>query len=226
MANEVFYDLKGVWSRKGQNVGLCRWFGWYLAMRECLMRWHSLLVCLIFLTVHFGHGSLKAIDLNMKSAKVKPAEANQMMSFRESHAQANKQRSGCKDTLHFCTSILANADFHRMPRMVCVALGPLHRWYSDQVKTNRSCKAAHYYLLAAAADGQMEPLRHIWRSPQGYDALEQMGFLARCGSDKVAGVAEDGPDVMEDDDWAQLLARLLTAFVGCRLRSQLWLEYG
>lgn len=72
----------------------------------------------------------------------------------------------------------------------------------------------------------MEPLIGLWSVLQDPDKLEQMGFATDGKDKKGATLTKGSPEIMEEDDWAAMLAKLIISVVGHRLRSQLWLEFG
>ena len=215
MVEEVGPHLQ--FTRWGSVVDVGKWWD---------SRWHSRLLCMIFIGLHMGwlrRADLSGpIGLRNHSADSLGADAKgPTQRAPNSHQDiVAPLRQTTHNVMHIATIVMSSTRQQIIQRLICVVLGPARQWHGWQTSFLRSQSACREFYVAMAGGSWMQHLNHTWallsQPRELHDAGLQVAFTPAHMS-----LTPDHVHVVESDEHCQAMLKLMIQLVRFRLRSLL-----
>lgn len=206
---EVFKILCGaeMFQSKGRRVALCRWFGFYVALKDFLPKFHMFLLALCVLLRDKGvYRSILDMPIWGVPRKVElddPKGAGDKDAKLDDKQKMEKMRAKCVNALHLGASILGSPGIQRKARIMLVVGEPLHNSFSKEARNLKSAKQVVKYYVAFAKFGAGYVCRKLFGKLGSIADLERMSFDMETGTAKydegraIAG-SSNGPCAAHD----------------------------
>ena len=167
------------WSKRGEKVGMCRFFGYITSSGSYQQVFHTKLLVMVYLGI--TEGWLRKEEMKkaaQKTIKMKDTGADRKQSMKESSKQVSKL-FGYGNTMQLITVCKLDPDTHFHQSMVVHCTKPLQQWHAEQNKTLRSCSNAGEWFMKQAAGGFLHPICEAFSILWGLHPeipLQRLGF--------------------------------------------------
>jgi hypothetical protein len=234
-AREVFNGILSsrAVETKGPRLQLCRWMAW----RHCFLFWDKVWSLRALIFVYWGislgyiDGSFSAKSLRLKALVPDKASTSQC-TMREMKQRVSQVRDEAKNQMHVATLLLCLPGLHQKCRILAKTSEAICNWHSAQSSGVRSVDSSRSWFLEQARGEGVASLVGTWRVLSDMGDLQYMQFIVQRGDLPLhfltasANDTESHPQVLEEDQWAQLCFKVCCCLVAQRLRSLLWYMEG
>ena len=230
LAQEVQSD-EYLW-KKGDKVGLCRFFGYIHCSRAFDKQHHSKLMTLLYLGLQLNlvtEASMRKVGdvVAAGSAGVSgadPAKEFGTKAMTRGNDEVNRLRQACKNTIHLAMTFLANPMTQTIQRVLIKSVEPIEQWHSEQSRNLRSCSANCTWLYEFVRGDCKAALVATLDLLLDDSSLEYVGLTTTCSVGQLR-LPKNHPLILMEGKIASLFADSCLGMVGQRLKRIMWMHF-
>lgn len=235
IAKEVWKMFKNAWYlfKRGDKVGLCRWFGALGCSRALDKVHHMRLVHLVYMGImkgwikkSFAGVVKKRVEGARKKMKiVAQREATEEKERMRDQAKDVESNGNCQNVLHLSAAVLSDPMCQVRQRVLLVCTEKSREWHSSQSKLLRSVLEACEWMKSQVYGQYMKALEDTFNVMEDQPALQFVGIATR----RIPGLEKmfaKHPVILDQGEVSQLMGRFILALVGRRVVRALWLLKG
>ena len=220
---DVFSSLPQAFRKKLPKVATSRWFQIFDRVESLVCIWHQRLVVLLYMCISAGW--IKADGWNgwqqMELATQAPEEKQATGQDTE---DMRAMRASCKNTLHFCATMLLEVDNKLQLRGLCQVPGPLREAFGQMLHSCRSCSATLHFYMSECSGQCFTPSLAIAEVMSAAACWAKVGLWIE--GDLPAGACSTHPRVLGENELVQKTIHFGMLLVGRRLGQCAWHTLG
>lgn len=214
---ESLPDADLLW-KKGDKVGLARFFAVIYKNRSESTQWNLRALCLTYICLQLGYLSNKrGADLVTTKDKAEGASAAEetRTSVKAGQAEIGRLRRATANNMHIAALVFADRSYQFKERLIRVVVDSWTCWHSEQNSFLRNLENTVLWEIKQLKGGMMEPGRVT------FQVLADHAQLLHCGMQVAFTCLPSADDQLHDlewnDDQADTMGSFALALTGARI---------